>query len=210
ISLNPSCAAAHQWFSNFLSVSSRFGESFEEIALARRLDPLNLVIRNDEGLAQIYAGNEERGMALLRETIALDRNFPLSRLYLSLAAARRGQMGVATAEAKTAMKLLEGDPDPIALYGYVSARAGRPQEARDALRQLEELSRARFVSSLPKALLHIGLGEKEAALSALEEAYEQREGRLVYLNVDRIFDPLRSEPRFRTLIARLKIPARPQ
>ncbi|HEY6930175.1 MAG TPA: hypothetical protein VJA66_10900, partial [Thermoanaerobaculia bacterium] len=72
--------------------------------------------------------------------------------------------------------------------------------------KLEELSHTRFVSALPRALPSIGLGEKEAALSALEEAYRQREGRLVYLNVDRIFDPLRNEPRFQALVARLNIP----
>lgn len=56
-------------------------------------------------------------MALLRQAIEFDPNHPLPRTYLSLVAASRGETGVAIAEAKAAMKLNDGDPDSIALYG---------------------------------------------------------------------------------------------
>ena len=66
-----------------------------------------------------------------------------------------------------------------------------------------EVIQRQFGISQPAVSQHL------ATLRKARLVAERREGRLVYLNVDRIFDPLRSEPRFRTLIARLKIPARP-
>ena len=42
LALNPNDAQAHQWYSNFLSASSRFEESLVEIRKARELDPLNV------------------------------------------------------------------------------------------------------------------------------------------------------------------------
>lgn len=68
------------------------------------------------------------------------------------------------------------------------------------------MAKRRFVSALPFAMVHIGIGDKKAALDALEKAFEERSGRLVYLNVEKAFDPLRQEPRFRELVQRLHLP----
>jgi len=69
IALNPSYAKAHQWYSNFLSVSKRFDESFVEIARARQLDPLNSMIDTDAGLASYWAGQYDRAQRLAFEQL---------------------------------------------------------------------------------------------------------------------------------------------
>ena len=209
IALNPSSARAHQWYSNYLSAASRFKPSFEEIRTARRLDPMDLIIRSDEGQAYFFAGDVRRAVDLLRQTVQIDPSLPLPRIYLGLAALARADFTTAIEEAKKAMALVEGYPDPIVLYGNACARAGRMDEARRALQQLDDIARTRYVDGFAVAFLCVGMGEKEKALDALERAYEEHSLRLVYLNVMPAFDPLRAEPRFRTLVERLKIPARP-
>jgi eukaryotic-like serine/threonine-protein kinase len=206
IALNPNYARAHQWYSNFLSAAGRFEQSFEEIRTARRLDPEDLMIRCDEGQAQFFAGNQAQAIALFRRLIEIEPSFPLAHLYLGVAALAGGDPASAIAEAKTAMSQMEGEPEPIVLYGHACAKGGRPEEARRALAQLEELSAKRFVDGFAAAFLYVGMGEKQKALAALERAYEERSGRLVYLKVMRAFDPLRTEPRFRDLVLRLQIP----
>ena len=207
IALNPNYPTAHQWYSNYLSAASRFAESLQEIQVARRLDPMDLVIRNDEGLAHHLAGDDEKAIGLLRHTVELEPNFALARLYLALVAAKPGAMETSIAESKKAMELTDGEPDAIALYGYACGVAGRRAEALRAHAMLEELSRRRFVSAFAMAVLRVGLEDKAEALAALEEAYAERAGRLVFLRVERLFDPLRAEPRFQKLVARLRIPA---
>ena len=207
IALNPNYATAHQWYSNYLTAASRFEESFREIRIARQLDPMDLMIRADEGLAYHLAGNDEKAIALLRQTVELEPNFPLARLYLALVAAKPGAMETSITESRKAMELMEGEPDPIAFYGYACGMAGQRAEALRAHAMLEELSRKRFVSAFAMAVLDVGLGEKAETLTALEEAHAERAGRLVFLRVERLFDPLRAEPRFQRLVASLKIPA---
>jgi eukaryotic-like serine/threonine-protein kinase len=207
IALNRNYATAHQWYSNYLSTASRFEQSIEEIQIARRLDPMDLMIRTDEGLAYHLAGNDEKAIALLRQTVELEPNFPLARVYLALAAAKPGSMETSIAESRKAMELMEGEPEAIALYGYACGVAGRRSEALRAHAMLEELSRRRFVSATAMAALHVGLGEKAEAIAALEDAHAERDGWLVYLRVERLFDPLRAEPRFQRLVASLRIPA---
>jgi hypothetical protein len=49
-------------------------------------------------------------------------------------------------------------------------------------------------------MIYLALGDKDRALAGLEKAYEVRSQWLFLLKVDKIFDPLRSEPRFIELL----------
>jgi cytochrome oxidase Cu insertion factor (SCO1/SenC/PrrC family) len=52
------------------------------------------------------------------------------------------------------------------------------------------------------ALVHASLGDRESALTALDEAYTARDVHLVFLTVDPKWDDYRSEPRFKLLLER--------
>lgn len=71
---------------------------------------------------------------------------------------------------------------------------------------MRQLARRRYVDPLPFATLTIGLGEKDQALAWLEKAYEARSSWLIWLGVDPVYDPLRSDPRFQALLRRMKLP----
>jgi TolB-like protein len=206
IASNPAYAQAHQWYSNFLSVSKRFDESFAEIARARDLDPLNIMIDTDAGLARYWAGQYDRALGELGHTAELNKGFFLTRFYLGLAQAGKGRFDLAIAEAEAARRLEPSDPSSVALYGYACARAGRRADALRALEDLRVLGETRFVSAFTVAPIHVGLGDKDKAFECLEKAYEERSGRLVYLGVAPIFDSLRSDPRFQGLLRRLRLP----
>jgi hypothetical protein len=55
---------------------------------------------------------------------------------------------------------------------------------------------------------YAALGESDEAFVSLERAYEDRRDRMVWLNVDPLLDPLRSDPRFDDLVRRVGLPAR--
>ena len=57
------------------------------------------------------------------------------------------------------------------------------------------------------AVIDLGLGEKEKALAWLEKTYEDHEDEaLLYLKEDPIYDPLRSDPRFQSILRRMNFP----
>ena len=68
------------------------------------------------------------------------------------------------------------------------------------LGQLDEVGRMKYVSPYLKAIIHLGLGEREAALGLLERLYEESDDWLVWLNVSPEMDSLRDEPRFLDLL----------
>jgi hypothetical protein len=64
----------------------------------------------------------------------------------------------------------------------------------------------RFVSAFTVAAVYVGLDDREKAFEWLEKAYEERSDRLVHLGIERAFDPLCSDPRFRDLVRRIRLP----
>jgi hypothetical protein len=78
-------------------------------------------------------------------------------------------------------------------------------KARQAVDQLMELSRSKYVSPYDIALIYTGLGEKDLAFAWLEKAYVERTGRLLELP-DPAFDSMRSDPRFLNLVKRIGLP----
>jgi hypothetical protein len=58
------------------------------------------------------------------------------------------------------------------------------------------------------ASIYAGLGEKDLAFASLENAYQQRDPRLIiWLNLHPEFDMLRSDPRLRDLVRRIGLPS---
>jgi serine/threonine-protein kinase len=74
------------------------------------------------------------------------------------------------------------------------------------MEELNQLARHRFVSPYCQALIYLGLGENSQAIDWLEKAYEERSPWLDWLKVERIFDPLRSDPRFQALYEKMNFP----
>jgi hypothetical protein len=69
--------------------------------------------------------------------------------------------------------------------------------------ELEGLEPHAFVSRYHLAVVRLALGEREAALDDLETAAEGRDPWVVFLDADAALDPLRGEPRFERLVARV-------
>jgi hypothetical protein len=81
--------------------------------------------------------------------------------------------------------------------------AARKDGVQAALRLLLEITnspRGRDTNSWRRAPWRVLLGETDAALDELQHAYRFRNFNLVYLGVDPVYDPLRSQPRFQQLL----------
>lgn len=95
------------------------------------------------------------------------------------------------------------DPQAISSLGRLYARMGNRAEAQKMLDKLQEISKQRYCSTYWTALLYIGLGDKERALSALEKACDDRYFLMIWVNSDPLFDGLRSEARFIEIVRRI-------
>ncbi len=117
------------------------------------------------------------------------------------------EFGPFSLDAAQRVLLRDGQPVPLTpkaidvLHAY--AVSGKTVEARKIITELVELSKKKHVPPFEIALVHIGLGEADRAFELLESAYLERHGLLVYLKVEPIFDGLRSDSRFPSLLRRI-------
>ncbi|MCL6564988.1 MAG: winged helix-turn-helix domain-containing protein [Acidobacteriia bacterium] len=202
IELEPSYATAHHWYGEYLVAMRRFKEGLAEIEIARKLDPLSLIISADAGWFHHLAGQQELAVQHLQRTIELAPDFAPAYIYLGEIYIRKGMYPEAIAACQKGIELSRGGSKPACL-AYAYARAGRRTEA---MKIIEELKHRAYPSPVSIAIIYAGLGENEEALAWLERAYQERNDFLVHLQSQPLFDPLRSDARFRNLVGRIGLP----
>jgi hypothetical protein len=157
-------------------------------------------------LGRLYelAGDEQSALATWTAKMELAPSYYDPHRHLGNYYCGKGEAEKAFHELERALELAGGDPYVAADLGYCYATLGRPQDARSLLAQLDRSED--YVSPISRALIHVGLGNREDALQWLENGYDQRTFLIPTLNVDPRFEPLRSDPRFDDLLRRIGFP----
>lgn len=89
-------------------------------------------------------------------------------------------------------------------HAVLELRRGNPAEAR---RLLEQMQRAYGTAAhYQYAQVYAQLGQREQAIASLEKAWAARDAGLVGMLKDPLLDPLRSDQRFKDIVARLDFP----
>ncbi len=68
------------------------------------------------------------------------------------------------------------------------------------IEELKKRSVSGYVPPFNLAIVHVGLGDLDRAMDLLEQASADDSQWMMYLKVDHIFDPLRTNPRFIALM----------
>jgi len=204
IELDPNYATAHQWHAESgLATQGRFDEAIAEMQRAHELDPLSVIINADVGTILLDSRRYAEAIAQLRKTLTMDPNFYYAHWNLGQALELQGHLEEARAEYEKATALSD-DPLGLAFLGHLYGRLGAKDKAREILSALHRPRPDTYVSPYNLALVHMGLGENDAALDELERTYEERDGyNIAFINTDPMLDPLRPEPRFKALAARI-------
>jgi tetratricopeptide (TPR) repeat protein len=114
----------------------------------------------------------------------------------------KGNVPEAKAELQKATEL-DDLPWYIGAIGYAHAVSGDRAKAEQVLHDLDDLAKRRYVTPNAYFLVYLGLGEKEKALDWLEKCYQDQDGACWFLKVDQLYDPLRNDARFQTLVKKV-------
>lgn len=207
LSLDPHVADAPLFLAHVLSQMGRHDEAKSLATRARELDPLYSMTFALSAQISFQASDYTAAEEFARQTIALDPEFWIAYMQRGQALERLGQTDLALEALNAAARFSGYNTKPVSVRGYVLARMKRDEEAREVLNVLETTSRQRYVPPYAFALIHAGLGDRDAAFASLERAYDARDVHLIFLPVDAKWDPFRTDPRFQALIKRCFGPA---
>lgn len=202
INLNPNYPTAHQWYHSYLRAQGQFDEALVEIKRARELDPLSPIVSVNLATVYIRKGDLDSAMAEAIRLRDLEPNFalshaPLGRVYIKLL---KYPEAVAAFEANVAI-----DRSAFALseLGHAYAIAGRRDEALAILQELEGKYKRRESLGQYVALVYLGFGDLDQAFAWLERDYLSRSGLLDFLITDPLFDSIRGDARYASLLRRM-------
>jgi tetratricopeptide (TPR) repeat protein len=202
LALNPNLAFAYELQAWTINGLGRFNEAIAKVKKSLELDPLNPFFQMAFSFFLYWARYYDDAAGQARKTLEMDPNSAISHVLIGLSLLKKGDNSEAVAELQKAKT-----PNPGAWYqgylGYAHAISGKRAEAEQALRELEELAKGQYVSPTAFATIYLGLGKKEKCLDWLEKAYEQQDSACSYLQIDQIYDTLRNEPRFQTLMQKV-------
>jgi eukaryotic-like serine/threonine-protein kinase len=203
LELDPNYATAHHQFANLnLSMVGDFDRAIAEGNRAVELDPLSLIINADLGQDFMLARRYDEAIDQLRRTLEMEPRFYYARWTLGEALQMKGQLREAIAEYEKATETSD-DPIVLAMLAQGYARNGQRDRASNLLSQLEQMAGHRYVGPFAFALAHVALGEIDKAIDLLEQAYHERDPRIVGIKVEPLLDPLRGHPRFERLVTNI-------
>jgi tetratricopeptide (TPR) repeat protein len=201
---NPNYATGRMWYAFFNLVPlGRLEEARAEIKKAQRLDPLNVTIAAVAGAIEVYAKKYDEAIRLLHSAMELDSESPFAHHYLGMAYAETGDRVRAIDSFQKADAAMGFSPTSLGMLAHWLARWERAQEARGILQKLSDAAAKRYVTSASFAWAHCGLGEPDRALECLERALDERTGTLTWVKVDPVYDAMRGEPRFQSVVQRM-------
>jgi TolB-like protein/DNA-binding winged helix-turn-helix (wHTH) protein/Tfp pilus assembly protein PilF len=206
LEVNPNYVITHMWYGLWFEQQGRQPENLRARERAFALDPLNAATVAGYANALFHNGRIDESIEILRRTLEIDPHHTqllgaLAQAYLFLG------------RYDDAIELYGRDDDGFGLgyaygigvggLGYAYARAGRIEDARTVLAELERRAQERYVGPHHFALVHVGLGDTAAALDALERGFEVRDAGMNWIKVAPPFAKLRDEPRFIALLEKM-------
>ncbi len=199
IEINSNDATAHQLYAYCLEVTGRPDDALAEIRLAQELDPLSLVINCDVGIRYYFSRQYDRAIDQYLKTLEMDPNLFIAHIWLERAYEQKGMYEEAVSEYQERLTILSGNTERATALGHAFKTSGFKGVLQTELDELEQLSKARYVSPLDIATIYTRLDQRDRAFEWLDKAHEERCGLLPLLDLDPSFDSLRSDPRFDAL-----------
>jgi TolB-like protein/DNA-binding winged helix-turn-helix (wHTH) protein len=205
--VSPNSAWAHSALCILLIDLGNSEEGLRECRIAQRLDPLD----DDSALGLYYGREYDDSIAMLRTMLQGDPKVGLWHSYLFPDYAMKGMHEEAIQELQQCFSLY-GFPRQAANIQRAFETSGYREAIHQWAKEMEGLHETRQ-AFLPGdlAIAYTILGDKDRAFYWLEQAYEHREmvsfdSGISVLGAEPLYDPLRSDPRFKDLLRRVGVP----
>jgi TolB-like protein len=202
IQLDPRNATAHLYNSWYELAAAGAPAAIREITVAQRLEPLSLIVNTRVGSMLRYAHRNDEAQRQFQATLELDSGFAIAHDEMARLRAEQGDFPGAVASARRAVAF--GFADGRAILGYALARSGGRAEALAIIDTLRSESATRYVAPSDIALIYVGLGDIPKAIEWYGRCIDVRDHEMSTLKIEPLLDSIRSDARFRKLLARLQ------
>jgi len=199
--LNPSYPWAPHWY-GLAAAAKSLDEALQYVTRARDLDPLSPIIHTAIGIVHHLRRDYEAALRTYRQILDSEVAFAPAHYYIGLTYEQLSRYDDAKANFVRATEIAGRGWLFLGALGHCYGVSGEHELARQLLHDLDAQQRERYISPYNVMLVHLGLGDLEAALQWLERALEERAAAMWTALVEPRFDAIRNDERVRELLAR--------
>jgi serine/threonine-protein kinase len=211
LELNPGDATTRQWYSQILGATGRLSEAAAQARISAELDPLAIVVNGAAAVTLASAGEFDSAKGLISKLRSLDPDAPAGCFY---EAAVEYTLNDPVSAARATVRYIEliaaTDRDRADARAIRSAldEGGTAALNGAFVERFERNYREGQPTASWVAAYFAQMGEADSAMTWLERAYRGREGIMWQVAQNGMFLPLRSDPRYVDLLARMGLRAR--
>ena len=203
VELNPNAAEIHHLRSYALRPLNRMDEALQEQRKAMELDPFARPYQLGYALIRMRQFDAALNEARIRRDVQpnnADLHYLLSQVYFL-----KGMEKESEEELERYLQLA-GEKDQLAEQVQVYRRGGFRAVLEWKVDVLKRKAAKQYVSPTDFADAYALLGRKEETIRYLEQSYQERAPRLVFLQSDPTLDFLHSDPRYRAIVNKMGLP----
>ena len=167
LDLNPSSAAGHKLYAEYLTHAGRYPEALGEIRKAQELDPASLVTNAFVCFVYYHAREYDKAIQNCSKTVALDSSFMPAHYWRGTSYVFTGRYDEALADFRKASELSEGATYFRTWIALTYALEGKREQARKVLEELRQHPHNVYVSAYGLASIYICLRDREQAITML-------------------------------------------
>lgn len=199
--LAPNTPCVHRFYCQYFVVTRQFDEALRLARHAQVLDPTSPEIKTV--VAEIFMFNRDYRQAIdLFQSLVLPGGKPTRATFLL------AWCHIFFEDYEAALKMFAPDsaathPWVHALKCHAHARMGNTAQADHHFAEIQRGSAPTERDSFVFASAYVGRGKLDEAIACLEEGYRRGEPAIAYIAVTPLWDPLRENPRFQTLVRRV-------
>lgn len=210
LQLKPGYARAHEWYALYLSIMGRFDDAMKEMMRAQELDPLSASVSTGIGRIYHFEYRLDQAIAQFKKTLELDPDYAEAFFGLGMTYVVAERYKEAISVIKKAIQLSGNRLVMVSMLGFAEGLAGHKEETRRIIQELRALSRKSHVSPYYFGILEMGLGRMDVAYRYFKQAYEERDGIMIFLAADPIAEQSWDDSRFAELVKNMGLHLRPQ
>jgi serine/threonine protein kinase/tetratricopeptide (TPR) repeat protein len=205
IALSPNNSEAQWVLGTALPLVGRLSDGIVAVRRAVALDPLRVEYAGWLTRFLLYDKDYEAAIAQGKELLEVDEEYGRGFVWMGSAYLAQGNAELALDWFQRGQALDRAVRSYDAMIVRALGALGRREEAEEIMARLESESRQQYVRSEYLAMGHAALGNLDKAFESLERAYQARSAGLIYLHLDPGYDPLRADPRYAELVARVGV-----
>jgi len=207
IELKPDYDLAYFGYSNLKTITGPQSEAITLSRKAKELDPFSPVAGLNFCRSYYYARRYDEASSCFDKLVDDNRGYTNGQYSRAFVYLKKGQF---TEAIKTLEELYaKNKRSAAAALGYAYGVAGNKAAAQKVLADMADLSKKATIPPWEFVLVYLGLGDNENTFLWLNKAADEHFGPTAYIEVDPMYDPIRSDQRFIALVKRLKLPLQP-